>query len=71
MDDVKIDVCHHVSIADFRCAGKLWKLNIPFIFGPVGGGQETPDCFSDYVKSHWKSEWFRKCMNEITTLIPS
>lgn len=71
MEDVKIDVCHHVSIADFRCAGKLWKLNIPFIFGPVGGGQETPDCFSDYVKSHWKGEWFRKCMNEITTLVPS
>ena len=71
VDDVKIDVCHHVSIADFRCAGKLWKLNTPFIFGPVGGGQETQDCFSDYVKCHWKSEWFRKCMNEITTLVPS
>lgn len=71
LDDIKIDVCHHVSIADFRCVGKLWKLNVPFIFGPVSGGQETPKCFSDYVKQHWKSEWFRKCMNEITTMLPS
>lgn len=71
VNDIKIDVCHHVSIADFRCAGKLWKLDIPFIFGPVGGGQETPSCFSDYVKGHWKSEWFRKCMNEFTTMVPS
>lgn len=37
---VKIDICHHVSIADFRCAGFLWKLNAPFIFGPVGGGRK-------------------------------
>lgn len=39
--DMKIDVCHHVSIADFRCAGYLWKLNVPYIFGPVGGARDT------------------------------
>lgn len=70
-NDVQIDICHHVSIADFRCAGELWKLNVPFIFGPVGGGQETPECFSEYVKNHWKSEIFRRYMNRITTMMPS
>lgn len=38
---IRIDICHHISIADFRIAGYLWKLNIPFIFGPVGGAGNT------------------------------
>lgn len=67
----KIDICHHVSIADFRCAGHLWRLNVPFIFGPVGGGQETPECLTDYVKGHEKGEFFRVFMNRVTTVFPS
>lgn len=31
VNEIKIDVCHHVSITDFRCVGKIWKLDIPFI----------------------------------------
>lgn len=69
--EIKFDICHHVSIADFRCAGYLWKLDAPFIFGPVGGGQETPQCFSDYIKGHEKAENFRIFMNRITTALPS
>lgn len=65
-----IAVCHHVSIADFRCAGYLWKIGRPFIYGPVGGGQETPDCLKEYVKGHEKSERFRNFMNRFMTLIP-
>lgn len=42
-----------------------------FLAQSGGGGQETPKCFSEYVNSHWKSELFRKCMNRITTLVPS
>lgn len=41
------------------------------MFLAQSGGQETPKCFSEYVNSHWKSELFRKCMNRITTLVPS
>lgn len=67
---VRIVVCHHVSIADFRCSGYLWKLDIPFIFGPVGG-QETPLCFKDYIKGHEKAELFRSKMNKFTTMLPS
>lgn len=69
--NINFDICHHISIADFRNAGCLWKLNVPFIFGPVGGGQETPKCFSNYVVGHQKSESFRVFMNRITTMVPS
>lgn len=65
-----IAVCHHVTIADFRCAGHLWKCGKPFVFGPVGGGQETPLCLKEYVKGHEKSEQFRSVMNKLTTMLP-
>ncbi len=68
---VEFDVCHHVSIADFRCAGYLWKIGKLFIFGPVGGGQETPDSLKSYTVGHEKSEKFRSFMNRLTTLMPA
>lgn len=70
-EKIKFDVCHHVSIADFRCAGYLWKLNIPFIFGPVGGGQETPKVLKEYTKGHKFGEFFRFVMNRLTISLPS
>ena len=69
--DIDIDVCHHVSIADFRVAGKLWKIGKPFIFGPVGGGQETPECLSEYIIGHEKEEMIRTFLNRIMTSLPS
>lgn len=67
----RFDVAHVVSIADFRFPGYLWKLNIPFIFGPVGGAQETPACLTDYIKGHERSEKFRTLMNRVLTMLPN
>ena len=67
----KFDVAHVVSIADFRFPGYLWKLGIPFIFGPVGGAQETPICLADYIKGHEKSEKFRALMNRSLIMLPN
>ena len=39
-DRVHFDIVHHIAIADFRIVGFLWKLKVPFVFGPIGG-QET------------------------------
>jgi glycosyltransferase involved in cell wall biosynthesis len=39
---VKFDLAHHVTIATWRVATPLWKLGIPFIFGPVGGNEKFP-----------------------------
>lgn len=65
------DICHVVSIADFRFPGYLWKIPVPFIFGPVGGGQETPCCLSKYLIGHEKNEKFRTLMNKLFTMLPN
>lgn len=56
---VKFDITHHVAIADFRIIGFLWKLKTPFVFGPVGGGQNTPEQLMDYVQKYRKKENIR------------
>lgn len=67
----QIDICHHVSIADFRCPGYLWKCGKPFILGPVGGGQETPPCLREYTRGFEKAERFRSALNRLMPLLPN
>jgi glycosyltransferase involved in cell wall biosynthesis len=38
----KFDVVQHVSLGNCHFPSFMWKLGIPFIFGPVGGGEDTP-----------------------------
>ncbi|MDO4411103.1 MAG: glycosyltransferase family 4 protein [Akkermansia sp.] len=35
------DIVHHVNMVGYREPGLLWKLNKPFIWGPVGGFKNT------------------------------
>jgi glycosyltransferase involved in cell wall biosynthesis len=34
----RVDIVHHYSWGSLVWASPLWKLGIPFVFGPVGGG---------------------------------
>ena len=34
-----IDIIHHITFNEFRTPGKLYKINKPFVWGPIGGGQ--------------------------------
>lgn len=36
------DLVHHLTFGVWRQASHLYKLGVPFIFGPVGGGEEAP-----------------------------
>jgi glycosyltransferase involved in cell wall biosynthesis len=40
--ELKFDLVHQVCIIGFREPGYLWKLDAPFIWGPVGGTQNYP-----------------------------
>jgi len=40
--DVGFDVVHQLTWVCFRQPGYLWKLNIPFVWGPIGGLENTP-----------------------------
>jgi glycosyltransferase involved in cell wall biosynthesis len=36
------DVAHHVTWASLHLGSVLWRLPVPFIYGPIGGGQTAP-----------------------------
>lgn len=61
------DIVHHVSTNDFRLLGRLYKLNKPYIIGPIGGAQETVEVLCDYVAAHKKSEVLRSVLNKLMT----
>ena len=39
----KFDQVQHITWGSFRAASFMGKLGIPFVFGPVGGGEDTPN----------------------------
>lgn len=39
------DLAHHLNITGFREPGDLWKLPVPFVWGPVGGAADVPAAF--------------------------
>jgi glycosyltransferase involved in cell wall biosynthesis len=38
----KFDIVHHVTFVNVRKPSFMWLLGIPFIFGPVAGGERSP-----------------------------
>jgi glycosyltransferase involved in cell wall biosynthesis len=36
------DVAHHVTWASLHLGSVLWRLPVPFVYGPIGGGQTAP-----------------------------
>lgn len=48
----KIDLVHHITFNEFRTPGKLYNLGVPFIWGPIGGGQ--------YYNPHLHNAYFGK-----------
>lgn len=40
--EIDFDLIHHVTGTGFREPGYLWKLNKPFVWGPIGGLQYFP-----------------------------
>ena len=39
---LRFDLVHQVNLCGFREPGYLWKLDAPFVWGPVGGTQNYP-----------------------------
>lgn len=68
----QFDRVHHVTFVSFRQPSWLWKLGIPFIFGPVGGGETSPRCLRQgfTVKDHIK-ENLRDALNWVVRFDPA
>src|SRR5262245_33125991 len=48
---VGFDLVHHVTLASIRFPSFMGRLGIPFIFGPVGGGETAP------LRLRWGYGW--------------
>jgi glycosyltransferase involved in cell wall biosynthesis len=64
--ELPFDLVHHVSFCGYREPSDLWKLGVPFVWGPVGGTQSFPLRFLGQVSpSAALREVARNVVNEI------
>ncbi|ADB40349.1 glycosyltransferase family 4 protein [Spirosoma linguale] len=61
----QFDLVHHVSYTSLQLGSYLYKLGLPFIYGPVGGGQEAPANMRHYFKSYWLKEKMRSWVSDL------
>jgi len=53
------DVAHHVTYGGLHLGSLLWRLPIPLLYGPVGGGQTAPASYWRYFGRGWPAEMLR------------
>jgi glycosyltransferase involved in cell wall biosynthesis len=41
-EKVQFDLVHQLTFVGFRFPGHLWKLDVPFVWGPIGGLENMP-----------------------------
>lgn len=55
-----IDIVHFVSWGTVGAPPALWRLPVPFVWGPVGGGQSAPSRFAACFGRTWWKERARR-----------
>jgi glycosyltransferase involved in cell wall biosynthesis len=67
----KFDIVHHITITTWRVASPMWRLGIPFVFGPICGDEEFPfRLFPILSPAGAAFELLRKTSNVISRLSP-
>lgn len=61
----RFDLIHHVSYTSLQLGSFMYRLRRPFIFGPVGGGQEAPGTMRRYFKDYWLKERLRSLISRL------
>jgi glycosyltransferase involved in cell wall biosynthesis len=56
---VHYDVVHHVSWGSLHLGSRLWRLPVPLVYGPIGGGQTAPSNYWRYFGRGWPVEMLR------------
>ncbi len=65
-EDVHFDLVHQVNMCGFREPGYLWKLGVPFVWGPIGGTQNFPTQL--LAEANWReaaNETLRTMLNRL------
>lgn len=58
-EEVQLDLVHHVSWSTIAVAPPFWKLPVPAVWGPVGGGQTFPPAFVSHLRQNRIKELLR------------
>jgi glycosyltransferase involved in cell wall biosynthesis len=58
-DGRRYDVAHHVTWGGLHLGSQLWRLPVPLVYGPVGGGQTAPRGYWRYFGREWPVEAMR------------
>lgn len=62
---LQFNIAHHVTWGSVQLGSFLYKLNVPFIFGPAGGGQISPIAFKHYFGKSWSVEEKRNLISSL------
>lgn len=68
--DTTFDLAHHVSYGSIHIPSQLWRLGIPLVFGPVGGGQTAPPTMLGYFGHHKRKEQIRTALTRALRFSP-
>jgi glycosyltransferase involved in cell wall biosynthesis len=68
--EVGFDLTHHLNFVTVEMPGLLWKLDTPFVWGPVGGGQVPPPVLKQYYGGFWAAEMVRAMRKRLLAFNP-
>src|SRR5580698_360966 len=63
-------LAHHVTYASVHVPSQLWRLCIPVVFGPVGGGQTAPASMLTYFGAEKPGERLRSTLTKALRFSP-
>ena len=64
------DVAHHITYGSIHVPSQLWRLRIPVVFGPVGGGQTSPFSMRSYFGAGKQKELLRTVFTKALRFSP-
>jgi len=67
---VDFDLIHHVTYGSVHVPSQLWRLGIPVVFGPVGGGQTAPASMLKYFGGGKYTERLRSSATKLLKSSP-
>lgn len=70
-NNVRFDIVHHITLGTYWLPSFMYNLPIPFVFGPVGGGDKIPSRFLDDINIRGRSfEYIRNLRLNISKFDP-
>lgn len=63
--ETQFDFAHHVSWGSLQLGTFLWRLDIPFVYGPLGGGQYAPKVLKPFFLQGWSLEVKRELISKL------